>query len=105
MPLFYNCDIAFWLKMFTILLAGLNGAAFNLTGTRRLVEQIGAGEDGPWLRKLIAGSSLVLSRPSCRAKAMSLRSGGGNWLAVDDRPGVRLTKLLPSKEGWYGNAN
>jgi hypothetical protein len=60
MPLLYTYDIAFWLKMFAILLAGLNVVAFNLTGARRQTDQVGAGEDAPLLAKLIAASSLFL---------------------------------------------
>jgi hypothetical protein len=58
MPLAYTYDLAFWLKMFAILLAGLNVAAFYLTGTFARVEKTGAGEDAPLLAKLIAAGSL-----------------------------------------------
>ena len=60
MPFFYTYDIAFWLKMCAILLAGLNVAAFYFTGMLRRVEQVGAGEDAPLLAKFIAASSLFL---------------------------------------------
>jgi hypothetical protein len=60
MPFFYTYDIAFWLKMFAIVLAGLNVAAFYFTGTLTRVEQVRAGEDAPPLAKFIAASSLFL---------------------------------------------
>lgn len=60
MPFFYTYDIAFWLKMCAILLAGLNVAVFYFTGTLSRVEHVGAGEDAPPLAKLIAASSLLL---------------------------------------------
>ena len=58
MPLEYTYDLAFWLKMLAILLAGLNVAAFYVTGTFGRVEQMGAGEDAPPIAKVIAASSL-----------------------------------------------
>ena len=58
MPLAYTYDLAFWLKMLAILLAGLNVAAFYLTGTFARVEMIGAGEDAPLLAKVIAAGSV-----------------------------------------------
>ena len=60
MPLAYTYNMAFWLKMFAILLAGLNVAAFYATGIFSLVEQTGAGEEAPPLAKFIAASSLFL---------------------------------------------
>lgn len=60
MPAFYTYDIAFWIKMFAILLLGLNAAAFYLTDTFRVVERMGPGEDAPMPAKIIAASSLVL---------------------------------------------
>jgi uncharacterized membrane protein len=60
MPSFYTYDIVFWIKIFTILLLGLNAAAFYLTNTFSVVEQVGPGEDAPPFAKFIAASSLVL---------------------------------------------
>lgn len=60
MPLVYTYNLAFWFKMLAILLAGLNVAAFYVTGTFKKVEQLGAGEDAPFAAKFIAGSSLFL---------------------------------------------
>jgi hypothetical protein len=60
MPVYYTYDVAFWLKMFTLLLLGLNAAVFYLTGTFRAVERLGAGEDAPISAKLLAASSLFL---------------------------------------------
>jgi len=60
MPDFYTYDAAFWIKIFSILLLGLNAAAFYLTDTFNVVEHMGPGEDAPPLAKVIAASSLVL---------------------------------------------
>jgi uncharacterized membrane protein len=60
MPNFYTYDIAFWIKIFAILLLGLNAAAFYLTNTFDVVEHMRPGEDAPLLAKIIAGSSLAL---------------------------------------------
>ena len=60
MPTFYAFDIVFWYKMFTILLLGLNAAAFYLTGVFDGVEHLGAGQDAAISAKLIAASSLLL---------------------------------------------
>jgi hypothetical protein len=56
----YVFSIAFWLKMLSLLLLGLNAAAFYLTGIFDQVEPLGAGEDAPMSAKLIAASSLFL---------------------------------------------
>jgi hypothetical protein len=60
MPAFYTYDIAFWIKIFAVLLLGLNAAAFYLTDTFKVVEHMGPGEDAPPFAKIIAASSLVL---------------------------------------------
>jgi uncharacterized membrane protein len=60
MPDFYTYDAAFWIKIFAILLLGLNAAAFYLTDTFHVVEHMGPGEDAPPFAKMIAGSSLIL---------------------------------------------
>jgi hypothetical protein len=60
MPNFYTYDIAFWIKIFAILLLGLNAAAFYLTDIFHVVERMGPGEDAPLPAKVIAASSLVL---------------------------------------------
>jgi uncharacterized membrane protein len=60
MPGFYTYDLAFWLKIFAILLLGLNAAAFYLTDTFNVVERVGPGEDVPPAAKVLAASSLVL---------------------------------------------
>ena len=56
----YTFSIAFWLKMLSLLLLGLNAAAFYLTGIFDRVEPLGAGEDAPMSAKIIAASSLFL---------------------------------------------
>jgi len=60
MPTYYTFDVAFWLKMLTLLLLGLNAAAFYLSDAFQSVEHLGAGEDAPPLAKFVAASSLVL---------------------------------------------
>jgi len=60
MPVFYTYDVAFWLKMLAILLAGLNVMLFYWTGTFRRIEHLGPGEDAPPFAKFIAASSLFL---------------------------------------------
>jgi uncharacterized membrane protein len=60
MPEFYTYDIAFWFKIFAILLLGVNAAAFYLTDTFHAVQAVGPGEDAPPSAKIIAASSLVL---------------------------------------------
>jgi uncharacterized membrane protein len=51
---------AFWLKMLSLLLLGLNALAFYMTGIFDGVEHVRAGEDAPISAKLIAASSLFL---------------------------------------------
>jgi hypothetical protein len=60
MPNYYTFDIAFWLKIFAIVLLGLNAAIFYLTGTFRNVLQVGPGADAPARAKILAATSLVL---------------------------------------------
>lgn len=60
MPAYYTYDIAFWIKIFAVLLLGLNAAAFYLTNTFKVVEHMGPGEDAPPPAKIIAASSLIL---------------------------------------------
>ena len=60
MPTYYTFDVAFWLKMLTLVLLGLNAAAFYLSDAFQSVEHLGAGEDAPLLAKFFAASSLVL---------------------------------------------
>jgi uncharacterized membrane protein len=60
MPAYYSHDIAFWIKIFAIVLLGLNAAAYYLTDTFHAVEHTGPGQDAPMSAKIIAVSSLVL---------------------------------------------
>ena len=53
-------DVWLQLKLVFIALAGLNLAAFYLTGMSRAVEDLRPGADAPHLAKLIAGASLFL---------------------------------------------
>lgn len=48
------------MKLLFILLAGLNVAAFYLTGMSKAVDQLGAGDEAPLLARAIAGASLFL---------------------------------------------
>jgi uncharacterized membrane protein len=56
----YVTSSAFWLKMLSLLLLGLNAVAFYLTGISERVERLQSGEDAPMNAKLIAGSALLL---------------------------------------------
>jgi uncharacterized membrane protein len=56
----YVTSSAFWLKMLSLLLLGLNAVAFYLTGISERVEHLESGEDAPMPAKLIAGSALLL---------------------------------------------
>src|ERR1700674_1399674 len=60
MPVYYTYDVAFWLKMVAILLAGVNVLVFYWSGLLREIDKIGPGEDAPPLAKFIAASSLIL---------------------------------------------
>jgi hypothetical protein len=60
MPAYYSHDIAFWLKIFGLLLLGLNAAVFYLTDTFHAVQSVGPGQDAPKAAKIMAVSSLVL---------------------------------------------
>lgn len=60
MTAYYTFNIVFWMKIFGILLLGLNAAAFYLTDAFRGVEHLGPGEDAPAMAKVIAGTSLFL---------------------------------------------
>ena len=60
LPENYIYSGVFWLKMLSLLLLGLNAAAFYLTDIFAGVESLGAGEDAPISAKLIAASSLFL---------------------------------------------
>lgn len=60
MPTFYAYDIVFWIKIFALLLLGVNAAAFYFTDTFQVVEGLGPGQDAPRAAKIIAVSSLVL---------------------------------------------
>jgi hypothetical protein len=56
----YFVNHAFLAKMVTLALAGLNVAAFYLTGTSKAVLETAPGADVPRGAKIIAGTSLVL---------------------------------------------
>ena len=55
----YVGNWAFYLKVFAMLLAGVNALAFYLTVSRE-VEALGPGQDAPPLAKMIAGASMFL---------------------------------------------
>lgn len=56
----YLSNEAFWLKMLFVVLAGLNGLLFHITGLHRAVEHIGPNQDVPLAVKMAAGASLFL---------------------------------------------
>jgi hypothetical protein len=56
----YFVNHAFLAKMVTLGLAGVNVAAFYLTGTSKAAVETSAGEDAPRGAKLVAAASLVL---------------------------------------------
>jgi hypothetical protein len=60
MPGFYTPNFVFQIKMFTIMLAGLNLLLFQCTSAFRSLEHLGPGEDAPLYAKIVAASSLVL---------------------------------------------
>ncbi|HLH30917.1 MAG TPA: hypothetical protein VKY31_06910 [Terriglobia bacterium] len=60
MPGFYTPNVVFQIKMFTIMLAGLNLLLFQCTSAFRSLEHLGPGEDAPLYAKIVAASSLVL---------------------------------------------
>jgi hypothetical protein len=60
MPGFYTPNIVFQVKMFTIMLAGLNLLLFQCTSAFRSIENLGPGEDAPLYAKIVAASSIIL---------------------------------------------
>ena len=60
MPGFYTPNVVFQIKMFTIMLAGLNLLLFHCTSAFRSLEHLGPGEDAPLYAKIVAASSLFL---------------------------------------------
>jgi len=60
MPGFYTPNIVFQIKMFTIMLAGLNLLLFHCTSAFRSIEKLGPGEDAPLYAKIVAASSIIL---------------------------------------------
>lgn len=59
-PSQYLNNIAFWMKMLFIALAGLNVLAFYVTGLARRVDGLAAGQDAPAGAKLIGALSIAL---------------------------------------------
>jgi hypothetical protein len=53
-------DIWLDLKLLFLFLAGINLLVFYKTGMSRVVDDLGPGEDAPFLAKAIAGASLFL---------------------------------------------
>ena len=56
----YIFSAALWLKILSLLLLGVNAAAFYLTDIFGQVEKLQAGEDAPFAAKLVAASGLFL---------------------------------------------
>jgi len=59
-PEMYIYSSVFWLKMFALVLLGINGAVFYLTGISEGLDSVGPGQDAPALAKLVASTALVL---------------------------------------------
>jgi hypothetical protein len=59
-PFQYLNNVAFWMKMLFIALAGLNVLLFYVTGLHRRVHATGAGEDAPTGARIVGAVSLFL---------------------------------------------
>lgn len=59
-PIDYLTNLSFQIKMVLVLLAGLNLAAFYVTGVSRAVESVSADGNAALAAKLVAGTSLAL---------------------------------------------
>jgi len=59
-PTNYIYKGVFWFKMLSLMLLGVNAAAFYMSGIFEGVERVGPGEDAPVSAKLVAASSLLL---------------------------------------------
>ena len=59
-PFQYIDNVAFWLKMLFMALAGINIIVFHATGLSRKVDSVGAGQDVPFSAKVVAAASLFL---------------------------------------------
>jgi hypothetical protein len=55
----YVHNLAFWLKMVFLAIAGLNVLAFYATGIRKKLVAIGPGEDAPIAAKVVSAVSIV----------------------------------------------
>jgi uncharacterized membrane protein len=60
MPIYYTWDLAFFLKIVAILLAGVNLLLFYSTSVLRKCEAMRAGDDAPLSAKFLAGTSMLL---------------------------------------------
>jgi hypothetical protein len=60
MPVYYTWDLAFFLKIVAILLAGANLLVFYVTSVFRKCEAMGPGDDAPLFAKFLAGTSMLL---------------------------------------------
>jgi hypothetical protein len=56
----FEHNVAFGFKMLFIALAGVNEAAFYITGAARKVEVLGPNDDAPMAAKIVGGMSLFL---------------------------------------------
>ena len=59
-PAQYLDNVAFWLKMLFVVLAGSNALLFYAGGVRRSIAHVGAGDDAPLVAKTVAAASLFL---------------------------------------------
>ncbi len=60
MPIYYTWDLAFFLKMVAVLLAGANLLVFYVTSVFDKCEAMGPGDDAPIFAKFLAGTSMLL---------------------------------------------
>jgi uncharacterized membrane protein len=60
MPIYYTWDLAFFLKVVAILLAGANLLVFYVTSVFRKCDAMGPGDDAPLSAKFLAGTSMFL---------------------------------------------
>jgi len=59
-PAQYLENVAFWLKMLFVVLAGVNALLFYALGVNRAIRPLGAGAATPFSAKMVAAASLFL---------------------------------------------
>ena len=58
-PFQYVHNYPFWLKLASLVVAGVNVAAYKVLGLEKAVDAVGPNEDAPRAAKVVAGVSLV----------------------------------------------